>query len=580
MRTKILPLCLLDSVFLSMARGLSARRKILAGHGGRGKGIIPRPRWLALIILLGSFGPLKVDAAEPDYVIFSVLGINPNESTEIADYKIRISVEEMRQEFGPQLPGKERYVGFSESLFPTLNIPAEELKAQVIFALDTAERNDVPVFFHLDDEHFWFKSPELWQNPEMVEWSAFPKPGEPHGPIVPRYWVDWGEPASVYPAPFPCFQSPAFRAEMGRRLQLIAQPIAQRLKDWSKQGKEYLFAGVASGNETRIPDYRHGYTSYVGNPEEAQGSEVTQTPRKMVRMRPEEIVPLGYHSLHDLGYDQQSIQHLAQERGQSEDQVVLELLDKVTRDYVEFQDRTLNEAGLPKERIYTHVTSTSRPPQAEVTKILVKNRRPGLLPGSCNLAPPMEAAVNDYSRPGFTIVHDSVNLKDLVAQLSQAHAGQEGHPWAAVESYVTTAQPGGPQTEEQYTEYLGGLFSHGAKVVNVYGWNIPLEAKSPYAVKSSHVIPVVKKWLSGAHLPDQWERSSQAAALQARMAEFQQTIHEVASHGGNPAPIVEPVGKELEPLLREGKFAEAEAVLDRAIAQLRGGQPLQPRKGE
>ena len=506
--------------------------------------------------------------------------MNPNESTERAEDKIRLSVQEIREEFGHQPPGRERYVGFSEVLFPTLNVKPEELKSRVIFALDTAERDEVPVFFHLDDEHFWFKSPDLWQNPEMVEWSAFPKPGEIHGPIAPRYWLDWGDPAHVYPAPFPCFQSPAFRAEMGRRLKCIAEPITQRLKDWSKQGKEYLFAGVTSGNETRIPDFRHGYTSYVGNPEEAQGIDVTQTPHKMVRMAREEIVPLGYHSLYARGYNQQSIERLARERGQSEDQIVLELLDEVAHDYVEFQARTLNEAGIPKERIYTHFSSIGRPAPAATTKILLKNRKPGSLPGSCNLPPPVEAAVNSYSRPGFTIVHDTVNLKDFVAQLGQAHAAQDGRAWAAVESYVTTGQPGLPQTEEQYTEYLGGLLSHGAKVVNVYGWNIPLEAKSPYAVKSSNVIPVVKKWLAGAHLPDKWERSSQAASLQARMAVFQQTIHDAASHGGNPAPIVESVGKELEPLLREGKFAEAEAVLDRAITQLQGGQPPPSGKGE
>jgi hypothetical protein len=532
------------------------------------------------LILFCAFGRSQADAAEPDYVIFSIMGngMNPTESTERAEDKIRISVEEMREKFGRQLPGKERYVGFSEVLFPTLNVTPEELKSRVVFALDAAERNEVPVFFHLDDEHFWFKSPALWQNPEMVEWSAFPKPGETHGPIVPRYWLDWGNPAHVYPAPFPCFQSPAFRAEMGQRLKWIAEPIAQRLKDWSKQGKEYLFAGVASGNETRIPDYRHGYTSYVGNPEEAQGLDATQTPHKMVRMRQDEIVPLGYHSLNALGYDQKSIERQAQERGLSVDQVVLELLDKVAHDYAEFQARALNEAGIPKERIYTHFSSIGRPAQAGVMNILEKYRQPGSLPGSCNLSPPVEAAVNNYSRPGFTIVHDTVSLKDLVTALGQAHAAQEGRAWAAVESYVTTAQPGVQQTEQQYGEYLGGLMSHGAKVVNVYGWNIPLEANSPYAVKSSSVIPVAKKWLEGAHLPDTWERSTRTASLKVKMAQFQEAIREVASHGGNPAPVVESVKKELDPLVREGKLAEAEVVLDRAITQLQGGQPLPPHK--
>jgi len=520
----------------------------------------PSFRLLALIIFLFGFGPSGVNAAEPDYVIFSILrcGKDPNASTERVEDEVRICVEEIRGEFGRQPPGKERYVGFSEVLFPTLNVKPEELKSRVIFALDLAERNDVPVFFHLDDEHFWFRSPELWQNPVMVEWSAFPKPGETHGPIVPRYWLDWGGPPNVFPAPFPCFQSPAFRAEMGKRLKTIAEPIAQRLKDWRKQGKEYLFAGVASGNETRIPDYRHGYTSYVGNPEEAQGIDTTQTPDKMVRMGQDEIAPLGYHSLYARGYDQQSIERLAQERGQSEDQIVLELLDKVAHDYAEFQAKALNEAGIPKERIYTHFTSTNRPSQAEITKILLKYRQPGSLGGSCNLAPPMEAAVNGYSRPGFTIVHDAVNLKDLAAQLSQLHAAQEGRAWAAVESYVTTGQPGLPQTEQQYEEYLGGLLSHGAKVVNVYGWDIPLEAKSPFAVRSSHVIPVVKRWLAGAHLPDTWERSRETASLQAKMAQFQEAIREAAIHGSNPAPVVESVTKELEAFIHAGHWCRAD----------------------
>ena len=187
----------------------------------------------------------------------------------------------------------------------------------------------------------------------------------------------------------------------------------------------------------------------------------------------------------------------------------------------------------------------------------------------------MEAAVNNYSRPGFTIVHDTVNLKDLAAQLAKAHAAQEGKAWAAVESYVTTGQPGLPQTEEQYEEYLGGLLSHGAKVVNVYGWNIPLEAKSLYAVKSASVIPVVKRWLAGAHLPDTWERSMQAVSIQAKMAQFQQAIREAANHGSNPGSVVESVQKEIGPLIRAGKYAEAEAVLGRAIAQLQGGNPQQ-----
>lgn len=166
-----------------------------------------------------------------------------------------------------------------------------------------------------------------------------------------------------------------------------------------------------------------------------------------------------------------------------------------------------------------------------------------------------------------------MDLNQLVAQLSKDHALEWGKAWAAVESYVCTGQPGAPQTEAQYKAYLGGLLAHGAKVVNVYGWNLP--TVTPYAVKGSGVMPVVKKWLNGEQLPGNWssEPNPQAAAIDAKLAKLQATAHDLVSHGHDLrdiSPILESFQREFQPLANAGKISEAEAALDRAIMRLQG----------
>jgi len=494
------------------------------------------------------------------------------------DSREKLAVEEIRSHFGEQRAGQQRHIGFSISLTPTLNLKPEQLKAQVLRALDLAERNNIPVFFHLDDQHFWWQSPELSKNPEMLEWSDFPKPGERHGPVVPSYWLSWGDPAAVYPAPPPCFACQPFKAALAQRLkECVAEPIVQRLVTWKSQGKEYLFAGVVTGNETSVPDFRRGYDGFNGKAEDAAGLDSTRFPALKVRMSKADLVPVGYHSLYAMGHNQQSIERLAHAEHKSVSDIVQELMYQVAHDYAEFQAKTLNQAGLPKERIYTHFTSTGRTVKTFFEDHLKELERtsPSSKPGSNNLPPPFESAVNHYSRPGFTVVSDGVDLNELGAQLRKAHAPDDGKAWAAVESYACSGQPGPPQTEKQYEEYLGGLFAHGAKVVNVYGWNIPTTANSPYAIMGSGVIPAVKKWLAGERLPATWFRAEKAidqkTAIQSKMKKLQDTAHEAVARGLEPQTvqgIVKSFEREFEPLLKAGKWAESEAALDRAISRL------------
>lgn len=525
---------------------------------------------------------------EPTYVIFSIMGpqaLGPENINGIIQPESTWhdrengSVEELVREFGRQKPGQQRYIGFSIALTPTLNLTETKLKAEVVHALDLAEQAGIPVFLHLDDQHFWFASPELAKNPEMQEWSDFPKEGQRTGPVVPRYWLNWGDPAAVYPAPPPCFACPAFKTALSRRLKkCVAEPVVERLNNWKKQGKEYLFAGIASGNETSVPDFHRGYDGYTGKPGEEAGLDITRRPPVKIKMSNEDRVPVGYHSLHSMGYNRKSIENLAQSRHESVNKTTKELFYQVAHDYAELQAKTLSQAGIPKDRIYTHFTSTTRTLKGYGAHVreLEEQTAASTATGSDNLAPPVPASVNQYSRPGFSVVRSAVDLNELVAQLQRAHAQGEGKTWAAVESYACSGQPGKAQTQEQYEEYLGGLTAHGAKVVNVYGWNIDIP--SPYAVKGSGVVPAVKKWLTGHNFSPAWFGSQnnsqlkQAAAIQTKIAIMQQNARDLVGKGLDPhavQAILASFQSQFEPLVRAGKFAEAEAAIDRAIAQLK-----------
>lgn len=508
----------------------------------------------------------------PRYVVMSLLGpeargssTGPAQEDWLAQE--REAVAEIRREFGPQGPGRKRYVGYSVALLPVLNLTPAQLKTEVSAALDLAEREGVPVFFHLDDEHFWWRSPELSRNPEMTEWSDFPAPGEARGPAVPRYWLPWGDPPSVYPAAPPCLACPAFRDAVAERLRdCVAKPIAARLRTWRERGEEHLFAGLAAGNETGVPDFRE--SARAGWPQSPYGLDTTGGRPVKVPTRPEDLVPAGYHSLHALGYSRASIERLARERRQPAERVVEELFFGVARDYAEFQARTLGGAGLPKERLYTHFTSTAR------TSGGFETRLPTGRPGSGNVPPPFAASVNAFSRPGFTVVRDGVDLDRLVAALDEAGAPEHGRSWAAVESYVTTGQPGRPQTEPEYAAYLGGLLEHGARVVNVYGWNVPASA-SPYAIraKACPVVPVVKRWLAGEPLPSGWsgaEQQARIARMRAKMEDLKRAAQGAVARGRNPLLVrffFWRFQRRFDPLIQEGRIEEAAALVDGEIAR-------------
>ena len=115
-------------------------------------------------------------------------------------------------------------------------------------------------------------------------------------------------------------------------------------------------------------------------------------------------------------------------------------------------------------------------------------------PGAQALA----AAVNPYSRPGFTVIRNILDRPDVLAQMRAAARGTEAFSdgaWGAVESYATTGQPGPPQSQEEYGAYLDMLFGSGAKLVSLL--EAPQDAKNPFtiAAESMGVKSAIWDWL-------------------------------------------------------------------------------------
>jgi hypothetical protein len=475
-------------------------------------------------------------------------------------------VNQVKREFGTQAPGSFRHVGFSPGVLPLLNEPVPVLKALVEQALDLAEESGLPVLIHLDDMHFWYKRPDLFRDPEMVEWSAFPKPGTGHGPIVPSLFINW-DLLTSYPTPPPCLECPRFRAEVRERLlRCIADPILARLKRWHTEGRAHLLAGVGIGNETQVPDYRgYALSKPSQEPELIDGSSKSQKKRRMLRS---EMVRAGYAALHRRGYSYESVERLAKGQNKTVEDLTRELLYEVAHDYAEFRAKVLVDAGIPREKLYTHFTSAFRRFMESKERSTPDSVGTG---GVADLPPPVRFAVNRYSRPGFTVSRNHLDLPDLIAQMQAANgAGIGDRNWGVMESYATTAQPGAAQTQAQYEEYLGSLTFHGAKVINLLGWTADLPPpEASFAIKRAPgVMLAIREWVRGKNLPVTWKRSGQqdlAGSVRSKVQQVQAGIRSWQSQGRDPTSIAS-LMQEFEPLMRQGKLEEAESVLDRALS--------------
>ena len=331
----------------------------------------------------------------------------------------------MKKTFGPVRSDAPRRYAFSPD--PPLQILTRSvpyLRKQINDAFDVAERENVPVAFHVDPEYAWGadleKSPadapavKYWNDPTMREWTEFPAQGQ-LPTRIPRQWFNWGAWNSPAPA-VPAFGAPKLLWFVSAQMRDgVALPIAHRARLLSRRGKAYLFAGINVGWETSIP-------INVGVPADALPNAVWPAESRPFKMQPWEAnAHLGYASLFWQGWNQEKLTAEARRRRCDTQSVFNDAAWRILHDYNQTLAKICFDQGLPRQRIYTH-------------EVAVATVKPGIM---STITPPIWVAVNPYSTPGFTLDNKGgavYDLGEIKRQIKAADPSQNS--FACSESYL------------------------------------------------------------------------------------------------------------------------------------------------
>ena len=305
---------------------------------------------------------------------------------------------------------------------------AADVKRAVESAFDVAIAHNVAVHFTIET-HEWGNRPDLWnysdkdktgydpKNKANVEWIDFD--GTPH----PHRYRDWGTAERM--APVICYNSPTVLREVSRLVnEVVAPPLKKGLEKLKLQGKEHLLSGVTVGAEPSLPNYENIDKL---NPRIAKLMEQDNSPKAR----------LGYNALTNKGCSKDKP---PEDFGRA--------LAEVNKEYISYWSRKLAEAGIPTEKMYTHIAAGAGvigSPMVEFTNA------------------PIEIAFNDYSRPGWTTYPVGPLRNDFEALYKELE--RHGNPhWASTEASPTMGPSGGKHALTT-KDYLARHFDYGATVI-------------------------------------------------------------------------------------------------------------------
>lgn len=382
-----------------------------------------------------------------------------------------------------------------------------------------AKEKKVAVGFHIDDSMFWGRLKEL-DRPENLEksgWDAAPNTGRR---------LDWSSrPLKIMPQL--CLNSPAVMAAAARRAAVMGEEIRKGVRLLYQAGQEDLFLGVIVGWESQIgPDF--------------DGEKA-----------------LGYCALANAGYGPGNPPKDADAAR-----------ERVVSAYVDFWAAELSKAGVPEAKMYSHNAFFPR-----VVYDMVQKRDPEHHRGSYaqhNRFTPPSVAFGAHHRPGFSTYPLWGHLEQLRAELKR-HGDP---PWASAEGTAIDpgeAEKGGkPMSMEAY---LGNLFNHGARVVNVFGWGVGPE-KNPFrrTAESAAALAAYRKFLGGGTLSEMTfaKPSMPSPTLEGKLHRIQRDMPAYGQkHGGQ---VITPMAQELDGHLKKQEFDEAEKTADQ-ILRLLGAAP-------
>ena len=415
-------------------------------------------------------------------------------------------------------------LGFS-FLIPVWMIDAVypgRIAAVVRDAFRVAKARNIAVHFSIETHYLWETRRDLWQDKSNIEWIDW------DGTPAPNRYLDWGSPMKL--APHMCYNCPKIRAEVSR---LVSEVVGPAIRAGLADVPEGLFAGVTVGSEPSLDDYTNvdRINPRLAKLMEREGAAKTR---------------LGFNALTRAGYSK---------RNPPKD--FPEALAKINQEFIALWAKSFVEAGIPKNRLYTHVAAAAH-----------------ATPMERFLNAPIWVAFNDYSRPGFTTYPDGAleNNFDILYRELERHGNP---PWGGTESNPTAGNRLVPMRE-----YLARHFDHGATIVvmNSGATSAELTAQLTKAMWSEAAVAAYREALgtqapaSAPVVKPAETRNSPATDIEARIERKIRNVHSMlerlAQQGGDPTPYRREM-REVETLLRSGRPTDAERQLDDILARLK-----------
>jgi hypothetical protein len=314
-----------------------------------------------------------------------------------------------------------------------MDLGENEVRSIIRDAFDVALATNLAVALHLDDYMFWRQArmPDgrlLREMPNVIEWTDWS--GAPAGSLD----IGWLPNANLLPQL--CYENPAVKAfVMNWTTNVIGQEVKRQLNRLAEVGKTKLFAGVIVGWESNL-DY-------------------------------------GYCSLSHLGYSaNKRPANFERER------------ERILQRHIEHWAKGIYEAGIPQDRIFTHVAPI---PKADYDRMKAQGR---LSRGQSAALRAPWVAFNKYSVPGFSGYPTEGRFEEIYDAVAQFGHGY----WAMTEG--TNVRPG-----LSWESYLAWIFNHRGNLAIIFGgFQGAQNNEFARATESPEAINAYRKFLAGDKL--------------------------------------------------------------------------------
>ena len=327
-----------------------------------------------------------------------------------------------------------------------LDFTNNEIATLINQSFKLAIHYDIAVGFHIDDGKFWAGRPDLWKNPDNVEWIDW------NGTPNTSAGISW---VSSRLAPQMCFNSPMIKMAMHDFMTNIAMDIQSNLAQLESVEKEYLYAGVIVGWEPGIYPDRD---------------------TKMLS---------GYHALRNKGF-------AANDLPADADQERVNIL----HEYMEWISEPFGSQGLPVSKTYSH------------TVFLPRNFYDSFVIINPDFGKETYAEVNSFSLPEIALgSHYSPGFSTypLHGILDTIHALLPNAGWASSEG--TNMIPDMPPAPSGFNmeSYLARHYNYGCQLVNIFAFHIhgdPFTDALNSVTEGADAITAYKKFLNGGVLKE------------------------------------------------------------------------------